>query len=130
VQANKRQRGWAQIGRRMGIWTHMLGSIPYLSSPASDNPLGMALHAHATCSSYTGADKGAQVPPFSQHWSAKWWYSGTEVKCLAHPVCAVSHRLRNRGHDRLGPHDFCCAASRWFRIMVMIASAPVTSTTQ
>jgi hypothetical protein len=91
-------------------WFH-----PLFILPISGIPLGTALHSHATRSSYPGADNGAQVPPFSRHWSAKWWYSGAEAKRPTHPICVVSHRFRNRGHDHLGPHDFRCAASRRFR---------------
>jgi hypothetical protein len=90
----------------------MLGSIPYLSSLARGSPLGAALHSHAARSSYPGAEKGAQVPPFSQHWSAKWWYSGVEVKHPAHPICVAYCRFENRGHDCLDPHDFRCKVSR------------------
>jgi hypothetical protein len=43
----------------------MLGSIPYLSSHASDNPLGVVLHAHTAHRSYPGVDKGAKAPPIS-----------------------------------------------------------------
>jgi hypothetical protein len=108
----------------------MLGSIPYLSSPTSGSPLGVALRARTAHMSYPGADKGAQVPPISQCWSAKWWYGGVEMERLAHPVCAASHWFGNRGHDRLNPCDFPCTASRGFGIVAMIASGPVTSTAQ
>jgi hypothetical protein len=47
------------------VWIRMLGSIPYLSSPASGSPLGAALHACTTRGSYLGADKGTQVPHIS-----------------------------------------------------------------
>jgi hypothetical protein len=53
---------------------------------------------------------------------------GTETDHPAHPVCAAFHRFRNRGHDAHDPHDSRCTASHQFRIMVMIASGPVTST--
>jgi hypothetical protein len=101
-------------GKRMGVWIHTLGSIPYLSSLASDNPSGAALHARTARLSYPGADKGGRVPPISQHWTAKWRCCIAEMKCPAHPICAVSHRFRNRGHDRLGSCDFHCVVSRRF----------------
>jgi hypothetical protein len=55
----------------MGVWIRTLGSIPYLSSPASDNPSGVALRAHTMLSAYPGADKWAQVPLNSRHWTVK-----------------------------------------------------------
>jgi hypothetical protein len=44
------------------VWIRMLGSIPYLSSPASGSPLGAALHARTTHKSYSGAHKGGRGP--------------------------------------------------------------------
>jgi hypothetical protein len=54
-----------------GVWIRMLGSIPYLSSPASGSPLGAMLRARTVRRSCPGADKGAQVPPISYRWSVK-----------------------------------------------------------
>jgi hypothetical protein len=101
-------------GRRMEVWIRMLGSIPYLSSPASGSPSGATLYAHTARSSYPGADKGAQVLPISRHWTAEWWCSGTETECPSHPICAAPRRFGNRGHDCLGPCNFCCMASHRF----------------
>jgi hypothetical protein len=50
-------------------WIHMLGSIPYLSSPASGSPLGVMLHACTARRPYPGADKGTHVPRISQCWT-------------------------------------------------------------
>jgi hypothetical protein len=50
-----------------------------------------------------------------------------EMDCPAHPVCAAFHRFGNRRHDLHDPHDSRCVASHWFRIVVMIASGPMTS---
>jgi hypothetical protein len=91
----------------MGVWTYTLGSIPYLSSPASGSPLGVALRSHTVRSSYLGVDKGAQVPLISRRWTVKWWCSDAEIECPAHPICAAPHRFENRGQDHLGPRDFC-----------------------
>jgi hypothetical protein len=55
---------------------------------------------------------------------------GTKMDRPAHPICPAFHRFGNHGHDLHDPHDSRCAASRWFRIMVMIASGPVTSVAQ
>jgi hypothetical protein len=43
----------------------MLGSIPYLSCPASGSPLDVVLRARTTCRPYPAADKGTQVPRIS-----------------------------------------------------------------
>jgi hypothetical protein len=67
-------------GRRMGVWIHTLGSIPYLSSLASGNLSDVVLHAHTTCSAYPSTDKRAQVPLISWHWTAKWWCSGAKTE--------------------------------------------------
>jgi hypothetical protein len=112
------------------VWIRMLGSISYLSSPASGDLMGAALHARTVCRSYPSADKGVQVPPINQCWTQKWWYSGTEMECPTHPICAASHRFGNRGHDCLKPRDFRCAVSRWIRIVVMIALGPATFAVQ
>jgi hypothetical protein len=40
------------------VWIRMLGFIPYLSSPASSNTLGVALHIRTARRSYPGADRG------------------------------------------------------------------------
>jgi hypothetical protein len=112
------------------VWIYMLGSIPYLSSPASGSPWGAALRAHTMRRSYPGADKGAQVPPFSQRWTQKWWYGGAEMERPAQPVCTASRRFRNHDHNHLDPRDFRCAAPRQFIIMGMIASGPTTSNVQ
>jgi hypothetical protein len=98
----------------MGVWIYTLGSIPYLSSPASGSPSGAVLYAHTTRSSYSGADKWAQVPLISRHWMTKWWCSSAEMECTAHPVCAAPRRFGNRGHNRLSPCNFCCATSHQF----------------
>jgi hypothetical protein len=45
---------------------HMLGSISYLSSPASGSLTGVALHDRTTRRPYLDADKGTQVPRISQ----------------------------------------------------------------
>jgi hypothetical protein len=108
----------------------MMGSIPYLSSPASGSPLGVALHARTMRRSYPGTDKRAQVPPISQRWSTKWWYGSIETERPTHPVCMASHRFENRGHDHLDPRDIRCVASHRHGIMVMIASGPVTFAAQ
>jgi hypothetical protein len=96
-------------GRRMGVWICMLGSIPYLSSPTSSSPLGAVLHAHTARFAYPGADKWAQVPLISQHWTAKWWCSGAETES---PCIPYARRPIGSG------------------IVVMIASDPVTSAKQ
>jgi hypothetical protein len=96
-------------GRRMGVWIHTLGSIPCLSSPASGSTSGAALQAHTVRFAYLGADKWAQVPLISPHWTAKWWCSGAETESPRIP-----YARRPVGS----------------RIVVMIASAPVTSAEQ
>jgi hypothetical protein len=111
-------------------WIRMLGSIPYSCSLASSSPLGMTLHNHTARRPYPGADKRTQVPLISQRWTQKWWYGGTEIEHPAHPVGAEPRQFRNCGRDRLDPRDFCCAVSRQFGIMVMIASGPTTSALQ
>jgi hypothetical protein len=72
-------------GRRMGVWIRMIGSTPYLSSPASSSPSGAALRAHTAHSAHPGTDKRAQVLLISQHWTAKWWCSGAETESLCIP---------------------------------------------
>jgi hypothetical protein len=87
----------------------MADSIPYLSFPASGSPLGTSLDAHTARSLYPGADKGARTYP------------------------SVSTGRRNGGPVALKqniphiPYAWHLVSSR---IMVMIASGPVTSTTQ
>jgi hypothetical protein len=108
MQENKRQRRWAQDDRRMEVWIRMTDSTPYLSSLASGSPSGAALGAHTAHPIYPGADKGAQVPSFSQHRPVKWWPSGAKTKRPTHPICVASRRFGNRGHDCLTPYDFCC----------------------
>jgi hypothetical protein len=58
-------------------WVRMLGSIPYLSSPASGNPFCATLCARTARRPYPGADKGTQVLRISQRWTQKWWYDST-----------------------------------------------------
>jgi hypothetical protein len=70
---------------------------------------------------------GAQVPPISQRWSAKWWYGGIEME---HPARAASRRFKNRAHNCLDPRDLRYVASVDSGIVVMIASGPVTSAVQ
>jgi hypothetical protein len=91
-------------GRRMGVWIHTLGSTPNLSSPTSGSPSGMALCAHTARSAYPGADKWAQVPLISRHWTMKWWCSGAETE---------SSRIPDARHP-VGSRN-----------VVMIASGPV-----
>jgi hypothetical protein len=105
-------------------WIRMLGSIPYLSSPASGSPMGVALRARTARRPHPDANKGTQLPHISQLWTQKWRYCSAETE---HPVSATPRRFKNCGHDRLDPRDFHCAASGRFGIMVMIASGPVTS---
>jgi hypothetical protein len=88
---------------------------PLFILPCKQQPIRHGASSHTTRRSYPGDDKGAQAPPISQHWSAKWWYRGAETEHPTHPVCAVSHRFKNRGHGRLNPHDLCCASSHRFR---------------
>jgi hypothetical protein len=95
--------------RRMGVWIRTLGSTPCLSSPASGSLSGAALRAHTTRSAYPGADKRAQVPLISQHWTAKWWCSSAETES---PCIPYVRRPISSG------------------IVVMIASVPVTSAEQ
>jgi hypothetical protein len=52
----------AAKGRRMGVWIRTHGSTPYLSSPVSGSPSGVALRAHTVRSAYLGADKWVQAP--------------------------------------------------------------------
>jgi hypothetical protein len=96
-------------GRRMGVWIHTLGSIPCLSSPASGNPSGAALRALTARSAYPGADKWAQVPLISWHWTVKWWCSDAETES---PCIPYVQRPIGSG------------------IVVMIALGPVTSAKQ
>jgi hypothetical protein len=95
-----------QDDRRVGVWICMVDFIPYLSSPTRGSPSDVALRAHITCLTYPGSNKRAQVLPFSQHRSAKWWCNGAKMKRSAHPVREASCRFGNRGHDCLGPRDF------------------------
>jgi hypothetical protein len=44
-------------GRRIGVWICTHGSTPYLSSPVSGSPSGVALHAHTARFAYPGADE-------------------------------------------------------------------------
>jgi hypothetical protein len=67
-------------GRRVGVWIRTLGSTPCLSSPLSGSPSGAALRAHTARSAFLGADKQAQVPFISRHWTVKWWCSGAEME--------------------------------------------------
>jgi hypothetical protein len=67
-------------GRRMGVWIRTHGSTPYLSSPVSGSPSGVALRAHITHSAYPGADKWVQAPLISWRWVAKRWCSGTKTE--------------------------------------------------
>jgi hypothetical protein len=67
-------------GRRMGVWIRMLGSTPYLSSPASGSPSSAVLRAHTARSAYLGADKWAHVPLISRHWTVKWWCNGAKTE--------------------------------------------------
>jgi hypothetical protein len=52
-------------------WIRMLGSIPYLSSPASGSPTGAVLHDRTVHRPYLDIDKGTQVPHISQRWTQK-----------------------------------------------------------
>jgi hypothetical protein len=69
---NKKQKRRAQDGRRMETWIRMADSTLSLSSLASGSPSGAMLGARTSHSTYPDADKGAQVPLFSQRESAKW----------------------------------------------------------
>jgi hypothetical protein len=93
----------------MGVWIHVLGSIPCLSSLASGSPLVAALRAHTARSAYLGADKWAQILLISWHWTMKWWCSGAETES---PHIPYVRRPVGSG------------------IVVMIASGPVTSAEQ
>jgi hypothetical protein len=53
-------------GRRMEVWIRMHGSTPYLSSPVSGSPLGVALRAHTVRSAYPSADKWVHAPLVSR----------------------------------------------------------------
>jgi hypothetical protein len=46
-------------------WIRMLGSIPYLSSPASGSPTSAVLHDRTVHRPYLDIDKGTQVPRIS-----------------------------------------------------------------
>jgi hypothetical protein len=96
-------------GRRMGVWIRTHGSTPYLSSPVSGSPSGVALCAHTVCSAYPGAGKWVQAPLISRHWMMKRWCSGakTESPCNSHAWRPVGSR-----------------------IVVMITSGPVISIVQ
>ncbi len=94
-------------GRRMGVWIRMHGSTPYLSSPVSGNPSGAALGAHTARSAHPGANKWAQAPLISRHWTAKRWCSDAETE---------SPRILYARHP-IGS-----------RIVVMITSGPAIST--
>jgi hypothetical protein len=67
-------------GRRKGVWICTHGSTPYLSSQVSGNPLGVALHAHTTCSAYPDADKWVQVLLISQRWMMRRWSNDAETE--------------------------------------------------
>jgi hypothetical protein len=114
------------------VWIRMMDFIPYLSSPASSNPLGVSLHIRTARRSYPGADKGGQVLPISHQPALvskvvirrhKNGTSRTSRMCSV-PLVQESWSRSPR------PRDFRCAASHRFEIMVMIASCPATSTVQ
>jgi hypothetical protein len=86
-----------------------LRTIFCLSSPASGSPSGAALRAHTVHSAYPDANKRAQIPLISRHWTTKWWCSGAETES---PRIPYARRLIGLG------------------IVVMIASGPVTSAEQ
>jgi hypothetical protein len=110
------------------VWIHMLGSIPYLSSPAIGSPLGSVLRARTVRRSYLVAEKGTQVLRISQRWTQKWWYGDVERerptshRCGAPSVQESWSRpprrprlllrsvptAQNHGHDCLRPREFCC----------------------
>jgi hypothetical protein len=96
-------------GRRMGVWIHMHGSTPYLSSPVSGSPSGAMLRAHIMRSAYPGADKWVQDPLISQRWTAKRWCSGIETES---PCIPYAQRPVGSG------------------IVVMITSGPMISAEQ
>jgi hypothetical protein len=52
-------------------WVRMLGSIPYLFSPATGSLMGAALHDCTARMPNPDADKGTQVPCISQRWTQK-----------------------------------------------------------
>jgi hypothetical protein len=54
------------------VWIRMEDSSLSLSSLAGGSPSCVMLGAHTSRSIYLDADKGAQVPLFSQHESTKW----------------------------------------------------------
>jgi hypothetical protein len=58
-RGNKRQKRWAQDGRRMEVWIRMVDSSLCLSSLASGSPSGAMLGARISCSTYPDVDKGA-----------------------------------------------------------------------
>jgi hypothetical protein len=116
-------------------WWEKYGSVCWVPSPIYPPLQAAAYWARrfipAPHTSRTQAlTKGVEVPPMSQHWTQKWCYDGAETEHPAHPVCAMYRRFRNRGHYRLDPCDFRCTVSRQFRIVVMIASGPMTSAAQ
>jgi hypothetical protein len=67
-------------GRRMEVWIRTHGFTPYLSSPVSGNPSGVALHAHIAHSAYPGTDKWGQALLISQRWTMKRWCNGAETE--------------------------------------------------
>jgi hypothetical protein len=83
------------------------GCLPiYLYSLSRGSPSGTTLGVCTPHSTYPGADKGAQVPLFSQHESVKWRPSSVE-----HNVLHIPYRVR-------------CRVSSG--IVEMIASVPMT----
>jgi hypothetical protein len=98
-----------------GVWIHMLSSIPYLSSPTSGSPLGVALHAAPHAGHARALTRGAQAPPISHHWPVKWWYGGAETDSPTHLICTAFRRFGNCEHDHLDPDYFHCVVSCRFR---------------
>jgi hypothetical protein len=96
-------------GRRMGVWIRTHGSTHYLSNPIGGSPSGAALRTHTARSAYPGADKWAQTPLISRHWTVKRWCNDAEAESTRIPY--ARHPIGSG-------------------IMVMITSGPTISAVQ
>jgi hypothetical protein len=115
-------------GRRMRVWIRTLGSIPYLSSPASGSPSGTTLHAHTARSSYPGANKGGGPGPAHQS-----VLDGGMVVQRCRNVMPRTSRMwcpigsRNVVTIASAPATFAAWCPIGSGIVVLIASGPMTS---
>jgi hypothetical protein len=112
----------------------MYGSVCWVPSPIYP-PLQAAAHwarcfVLAPCIGHTQLLKKGPRSRASVSAGLRSGGTVTQKGNVSHPIGAVPRWFGNRGHDRLDARDFCCAVSRQLRIMVMIASGPVSFAAQ